>query len=267
MIGENQVPERFKAVIDQQLEIYGQSRSITNRNTIPPTPQIPIEDQRLWLKIPDVICVYVDMKSSTRLSASHHEKGTAGAYQLFTGTAVRLFDAFDAPYIDVRGDGAFALFNSDQPYRAVAAAITFKTFAHEIFYPTIKNITGVDVGSHIGIDQKTVLVKKIGLKRYEDRSDRQNEVWAGKPINMAAKLASVSFHNEILVSDRFFQNIDNDLIRLSCGCPGGVSAPLWSEVRCDEDDRFDFDTAYKITSNWCKEHGREYCDHILRLDA
>ena len=57
---------------------------------------------------------FVDMKGSTQLSATNHEKSTAGAYQLFTGTAVRLFDAFDAPYINVRGDGVFALFDQDR---------------------------------------------------------------------------------------------------------------------------------------------------------
>jgi class 3 adenylate cyclase len=136
------------------------------------------------------------MMGSTKLSAEAHDNSTAGAYQLFTGTAVRLFSEFEAPYIDVRGDGVFALFNSDQPYRALAAAVTFKTFAREEFTPRIKEKTEQAVGSHLGIDQKTVLVRKLGLKRHAERTDRQNEVWAGKPVNMAAKLASISEDND-----------------------------------------------------------------------
>ena len=69
------------------------------------------------------------MLGSTQFSASTHENATAGAYQLFTGTAVAIFDSFEASYIDVKGDGVFALFNGDQPYRALAAAVTFKTFS------------------------------------------------------------------------------------------------------------------------------------------
>lgn len=55
---------------------------------------------------------------------------------------MRLFNAFEASYIDVRGDGVFALFNRDHPYRALAAAVTFKAFVHEEFVPRIKKKTG-----------------------------------------------------------------------------------------------------------------------------
>jgi class 3 adenylate cyclase len=103
--------------------------------------------------------------------------------------------------------GVFALFNSNQPYRALAAAITFKTFACSEFTPRIRKKTKQDVGSYLGIDQKMVLVRKLGLKRHADRTDRRNEVWAGKPVNMAAKLASISEDNQLLVSDRFFKHI------------------------------------------------------------
>lgn len=244
------------------------------RNKIPDTTDIPIENPRHWLKIPDVICVFVDMIGSTRLSADAHDNSTAGAYQLFTGTAVKLFSQFEAPYIDVRGDGVFALFDRDQPYRAFASAVTFKTFAHEEFVARIKDATDVEVGSHIGIDQKTVLVRKLGFKRYRGRSDRQNEVWAGKPVNMAAKLAALSKDNQLLVSDRYFENIQHELVLLSCGCTWdedgnrveGEKRELWTEEDVSEDDRFDFGKIHSLYSNWCEIHGKEYCEEILELD-
>lgn len=213
-----------------------------------------------------MICVFVDMKGSTQLSATTHDTGTAGAYQLFTGTAVRLFHAFDSPYIDVRGDGVFALFNQDQVYRAIAAAVTFKTFAYEVFAPKIKEMTSLVIGAHIGIDRKTVLVRKIGLKRHGDRSDRQNEVWAGKPINMASKLAAMGDANTLFASDRYYEWITDEHIRKSCGCPTVEKKDLWQAVDVSEDPKFDFHTAYKLTSNWCSTHGKEYCDAILALD-
>lgn len=273
MIEESQLPNRFRTVIDEQIEIYKKGRSITVRNSIPDTTEIPKENPSLWLKIPDVVCVYVDMMNSTKLSAATHDNTTASAYQLFTETAVRLFHAFDAPYIDVRGDGAFALFNQNQCYRALAAAVTFKTFASKIFVPYIREKTEVEVGTHIGIDQKTVLVRKVGLKRAQERSDRQNEVWAGKPINMAAKLASISNDGELLVSERFYENVPHELVRMSCGCSTtstsrvvGEKTPLWTEVDVEEDDRFDFSKAYRLGSIWCATHGNEYCEGILKLD-
>lgn len=266
MIGDSQMPQKYRDVITEQIDIYKLGRSITHENSIPDTTQIPIENPKHWLRIPSVICVYVDMLDSTKLNAEAHDKSTAGAFQLFTGTAVRLFSAFESPYIDVRGDGAFALFDESQHYRAIAAAVTFKTFSQEEFAHRISNDTGISIGCHIGIDQNTVLVRKLGFKRDGGRTDRQNEVWAGKPVSMAAKLASLSEDGQLIVSDRFFEKIDNELVRLSCGCPHGSKADLWESIDLSADDRFDFDFGYALKSQWCSEHGAEYCEAILALE-
>lgn len=267
MIGENQMPKRFRDVIDDELLIFPKPVSITERNALPPTHLIPIESPSDWIKVRDVICVFVDMKGSTKLSATTAEKSTASVYRLFTSTAVRLFHEFDAPYIDVKGDGAFALFNADQPYRALGAAVTFKTFAQEVFVPKAKAKTGEDVGYHIGIDQKTILVRKIGLKMVNDRTDRQNEVWAGKTVNMAAKLASFA-DSALMASDRFYENLTDWKATHSCGCgANGTAQPLWEEVDVTDNELFDFDTAHRLGSVWCKTHGKEYCEDLLRLDA
>jgi class 3 adenylate cyclase len=266
MLTKDQLPQSFRTIIDEQISLYDGGRSVTIRNTIPVSDDIPLDNQKYWLRIPDVICVFVDMLGSTRLSAENQDRNVAGAYQLYTGTAVRLFHEFEAPYIDVRGDGAFALFNSNQPYRALAAAITFKTFASLVFVPKIKETTETDVGSHIGIDQKTVLVRRIGLRNRGGRSDRQNEVWAGKPVNMSSKLASITNDDELLVSDRYFKNIRDEHALKTCGCPNGTKVDLWTEKDLSEDKRFDFDKGFILGSKWCSTHGNEYCNIILGLD-
>lgn len=267
---ESQLPERFRQEIQEQIEIFSQRRTFEERKSIPDTTEIPIQDKTRWFRIRNIICVYVDMLGSTQLSASTNEGATAGAYQLFTGTAVAIFDSFEASYIDVKGDGVFALFNGNQPYRALAAAVTFKTFSKEEFVPKVKEATGLTVGCHIGVDMKLVLVRKLGLKRYAERSDRQNEVWAGKPVNMAAKLAAKTIDGELLVSDRFYGAIPDGHARYSCGCrsaqPGQGKTMLWSPVDLTGDTKFDFQTAYCLKSQWCTIHGTEYCEKLLTLD-
>jgi class 3 adenylate cyclase len=268
-ISESQLPARFRQEIEEQIAIYDQRRTFEERNSVPDTTDIPIQDKTRWFRIRSVVCVYVDMVGSTRLSASTHESSTAGAYQLFTGTAVAILDSFEASYIDIKGDGVFALFNGHQCYRALAAAVTFKTFSKQEFVPKVKAATGLVVGAHIGIDRKLVLVRKLGLKRYAGRSDRQNEVWAGKPVNMAAKLASKSVDGELLVSDRFYETITDEYARYSCGCnsqPGQAKTPLWSPIDVKGEGKFDFNTAYCLTSQWCSTHGNEYCEKLLSLD-
>ena len=166
----------------------------------------------------------------------------------------------------MRGDGVFALFNQNQIYRAFAAAITFKTFADRVFVPKFKETSGIELGAHIGIDQKLALVRTIGLKRHDGRRDRQNEVWAGKPVNMSSKLAAIGQAGELLVSERYFQRLHHERVRTSCGCPSGQKSDLWTQVDVKEDPKFDFETAYCLKTCWCSIHGEEYCNAILALD-
>lgn len=265
MLPEAQMLAQCREVIASEVKIFERGATVQLETEVPDTDAIPIQDPQQWLKVPDVICVFVDMKDSTRLSATAHDKSTASAFQLFTGGAVRILNTFGPAYIDVRGDGAFALFNKGSEHRALVAAVSFKTFAHEIAVKKIKERTDQDIGCHVGIDQKTVLVRKIGMKRVGGRTDRQNEVWAGKPVNMAAKLASMSEHNQIVVSDRFFGRLSDDHARVSCGCgKSGQQESLWSELDLSNDSRFDFPKAHVLRSNWCINHGSEFADALLR---
>jgi class 3 adenylate cyclase len=263
---EGQLLPTIEEIIETELGYFNQAVSISNRNQIPDTTQIPIENPTNWLKIPDVICCFVDMEGSTKLSAGSHDKTTAKSYRLFTETATRIFHKFGASYIDIKGDGVFALFNSDQPYTALAATVSFKTFVDQHFTPKVEDLTGKSIGGHFGIDQKTVLVRKLGLKFNQNRTDRQNEVWAGKPINMAAKLASLSTDNRLWVSDRFFRNLKDTKATHSCGCPNGTEAELWKQEDLSSDSRFDFNAAYSLGSNWCGKHGKAFCSELVELD-
>lgn len=83
---------------------------------------------------------------------------------------------------------------------------------------------------------------------------------------MAAKLASESGDNELLASARFFEKLSSRYALKSCGCPNDEVVDLWSEKDVEEDDRFDFDTAYTLGSIWCKTHGRDFCSNLLADD-
>ena len=263
---DNKLPKSIQNIIDAEVDQFEQAVSITRKNKIPTTAEIPIEKPAHWIKVPSVICCFVDMEGSTKLSAGSHEKTTAEAYRLFTETAVRIFAKFDAEYIDVKGDGVFALFNDNRAYTALAATVTFKTFVHDHFTPMVEEKTEKTIGGHFGIAQRSVLVRKFGFKRHDGRTDRQNEVWAGKPINMAAKLASVSTGNKLWVSDGFYKNLKDEKATHSCGCPDGEKAKLWEEEDISDDDRFDFNSAYSLGSNWCEKHGKSFCRDLVKLD-
>lgn len=131
-------PTPIQKIIDEETAIFEQAVSITNQNKIPGTGQIPLQNPSTWIKIPHVIACFVDMKGSTQLSANTHDRSTAKVYRYFTNTAVKIFHDFEAAYIDIKGDGVFALFDSDKPYTALAAVVSFKTFVVNDFTPKVR---------------------------------------------------------------------------------------------------------------------------------
>ncbi|MDZ7793938.1 MAG: hypothetical protein U5P10_09685 [Spirochaetia bacterium] len=164
---EKQLPKGILDKINEQIELFNQKNNIDIIDSIPDTNNIPKEGNK-WLKINDVICVYTDMIGSTRLSAEQkYDSSTASAYELFTGTIIKIFHFYDASYVEVQGDGVFALFNKNEIYRSLVSAVTVKTFVEKSFIPLYKQRSKLDLGVHIGIDKKTVLVKKIGLRQKE----------------------------------------------------------------------------------------------------
>lgn len=278
-MSQEQFLDSIQNIIDGQVEIFNKLATATQCNEIPENYKIPIDPSRdgswNWIEIPDLICVFVDMQGSTKLSAGSRDRTLASAYQLFTNTAIKIFHDFGTPYIDIKGDGVFALFNSNQVYRALCATVTFKTFVNKVFTPKMKDKTnGKIIGGHYGIDQKKVLVRKLGLRMNSRRGDiRQNEVWAGKPVNMAAKLASTAPIDTLWVSDRYFKNLKSDLALKSCGCNSEdeMHVDLWKPKDVSRDEELskkglDFQTVYELQTNWCPTHGKQYCAEMLKLD-
>lgn len=65
MVSDEQVLPSIKPILDEAWSLYKTSVSVTQTNSITDTGNIPIENPQHWLKVPDVICVYVDMRGST----------------------------------------------------------------------------------------------------------------------------------------------------------------------------------------------------------
>lgn len=262
--------DSISALIEETTSRYRNGERVETRGRVPLSDEIPLESNR-WFRVDNVVCVYVDMRNSTGLSAQKHDRVTAGIYQYFTGTAVQILNHFGASYIDVRGDGAFGLFDFDQLYHAFVAGMTFKTFVARVLADETPELAdGEPISCHIGIDTKTVLVKRVGLRRVEGQTTKQNEVWAGKPVNMAAKLAALGGSNDLVVSERVFKRFLKDgseLVLKSCGCPDGKKQNFWRPIDLTLDPKFDFSRAHNIvTSGWCAKHGVAFCEAILKLD-
>jgi class 3 adenylate cyclase len=228
-------------------------------------------EKRAWKKISDVVVVSADLKGSTKLNFNKYAQTSAQLYEAVTGNMVRIVGAFSPKFVDIQGDGLFALYHGDGRYRrALCAAITLKTFSEHKLVPAIEAAmpdrfpdTGLKVGMAAGI----LAAKKVGIRGTNE------PVWAGKPVNWATKCAASADRNQLVVTRRVFQKFEqNDYVTHSCGCgkgPNGERVPdlvtpaeLWTTTQVTTLPDEDIDCKL-LKSNWCPIHGDEFCTAIL----
>lgn len=98
-----------------------------------------------WIAIDDVVAVFCDLKNSTRLGLGRHARSTARTYEAATGGLVHALTAFDPQFIDIQGDGGYALFTGDLNYeRALCAAVTVRTFSERHLVPQLRPSSATD---------------------------------------------------------------------------------------------------------------------------
>lgn len=174
--------------------------------------------------------------------------------------------AFDPAFIDIQGDGLFALFDGEKRYeRALAAGVTMKTFVQVRLMPRLEKKLGdnlPETGLKVGAASGSIFVKKVGIRGNTE------PIWAGKPVNWAANCAQQAEAGEMIITESVWEKVDdNDYVTHSCTCTGtstegGTPTELWDQVeveRLPEGKR----SGRLLKVNWCSNHGSEYCDAIL----
>jgi class 3 adenylate cyclase len=224
---------------------------------------------RKWIKVPDVVSVVADLKNSTRLGTDKWAASTASIYQAGTGGVVKTFDQFGADFIQIQGDGAFALFWGDQRYeRALCAAITIRTFSDDLVQRLESKWSAIEeTGFKLGVASQRVLVKRIGTPR---NPAHQEPVWAGKPVNYAAKAAQSADRHQIIVTGSVWDKISgNDYLTISCGCdsngnPTNPTTTIWEDMTIERLPEAEPEpVGRRLIAPWCKVHGPEFCAAIL----
>ena len=241
-------------------------------------PETGPANRGLWLRVPNVTAVFADLKGSTALSSSVSPEAAAIAYTYFIRAMTVILERFSAGYVEIQGDGIFGLFAGKKSmFHAAACAITMRSQVEEIVAVRFKKDASVqwDLKVGVGIDRGTLIVRQLGL-----RGTKLNEVWAGRPVNVAAKLSSVAGPNQVAVSDRMFAGyegaarIRQQALIWSCGCGGrnrgsglsaalGQTSKLWAEQAAPMNLGLDFGSVYMRKAGWCEQHGAEFCEAIL----
>lgn len=224
---------------------------------------LPITARR-WHKVKDVVAVVADLKNSTKLGTGIWAASTASIYQASTGGVVTVFDKFDADFVAIQGDGAFALFWGDRRYeRALCAGITIKTFSRDMVARLEKRWPDLpETGFKVGIASSRLLAKRIGTPR---NPAQQEPVWAGKAVNYAAKAAQGANSGELVVTGSVWDFVEkNDYLSISCPCGDGPGLSIWADTNIERLPDGDPEAQGRVLSAcWCDVHGEQYCDAVL----
>ena len=258
--------------LDQQA---GLGVDIKTENAVP--DQGPLRGG-VWVQIPEVTAVFADLKGSTALNNRLGPKVATRAYTLFNRAMVAVLDGFQARYVDVQGDAVFGLFSGKgSRFLAAAAAITMKTQVETAVADRFRQYDAGqwEMAAGIGVDRGMLLVRQLGI-----RGAGMNEVWAGTPVNTAAKLSGVAGPNEIAVSARVFSDYENSAkirrraLLWGCGCRGNVRGRgldlaaneaeyLWKRDSIPGNLGLDFDRIHRLRKPWCPTHGAEFCEAMV----
>lgn len=216
----------------------------------------------------EFVCLFVDLDNSSKMSYKKHPKTMAKIYDYFTQTLVDVLshDDVKADYIDIKGDGAFGIFEGeDAAFRALSASLTFGTFFKKHIRPKFQDRDSI-FNFKASISADKVLVKKIGRRGTRNN----NEVWAGRLINSASKIASASKDiyetdpgfdpakmSTLVISGKVYEMLKakNEFAIMHCGHDTSgkevAASQLWREYDTKADSDVNENIVYYAPGLWC----------------
>lgn len=215
------------------------------------------------------VCLFIDLDKSSKMSFKKHPATMAKIYDYFTQTLIDVLseESIHAEYIDIKGDGAFGIFEgNDAAFRALSAALTFGTFFRKYIRPKFQTTTDI-INFKAAIHVDKILVKRIGTRGARNN----NEVWAGRLVNKAAKLGLAAPYiykqnNNFNQNDLSILIISQDIFNIFKQKPNyainhcghdidgnelGHISQLWADFDSSVIDELNEDKIYYAPGLWC----------------
>lgn len=253
-------------------EIFSDVQSNFDKNieviysdSIPNQESFKLEVQK-WYQVNNVICVYVDLASSTKINIQEKKDLAAHIFDSYIKAVTKIFTEYQSKYIDIQGDGGFALFDGENSInRALVAAVTIKTLLSrqaQYFSEFVNSkLNNTNLSVRIGIHKGNILAKKSGIRG-------ENEIiWLGDAVSVASKICNLKFYENnqfqsdtIRVSNTAYEGIKNRHLIDSCKC--GEIVNLW-ECYKFEKLFYGISALYVLKSNWCERCGDSFSENAL----
>lgn len=182
-------------------------------------------------------CVlFVDIRDSVNLNATHQAKTMGKIYTAFTKSVLKIARYYGAFVRNIIGDRVMVVFPSENCFvNAVDCAISINHISNEIN----KAINNGDFKCGIGIDYGKMSVIKVGVTvKGDENNENKGLVWVGEPANFASRLTD----NANKTITRIFYHIEGsyttpeNLLPNNPFFSNGINKTVHKAVDYDEED-------------------------------
>ena len=152
-----------------------------------------------------VVILYVDLESSTALSAQVDSDTNLKIIKIFTKQMAMVINNFRGYVLKYVGDCVIGIFPADENFtsmsvNAIQAAMIMRNVMEDVINPIFADKGLPNIGCHIGLDIGIVKADRVGAINISAIDDL-----IGYPMNLTAKIQSRSGHNGILVGQHLFE--------------------------------------------------------------
>lgn len=207
------------------------------------------EDQVLGCKRLKSCILFVDLRESTSISASHRPETLAKLYSAFIKAMAKAAGYFDGKVRGIHGDRVMVVFDEEKCFtNAMNTAVLMNTIATRLIDTKFRN----DIKCGIGIDYGEMLVTKVGVvKHLGENSSHKSLTWLGRPANVASKLTDKA--NKTITSTKMIIHQGNFPL---------LDGLNWSKVEVDT-----FLDSLKTSLGTIKHTDPNFCSFFKGIDT
>ncbi|MCY8916775.1 adenylate/guanylate cyclase domain-containing protein [Bacillus atrophaeus] len=192
--GLKKIEEKIETIFTTEMEVDD-----FEGDSVPSVDDLP--DKNKGLIVTNCTILFVDIRSSTKLSDKSQAKSMAKIYRAFARAMSMCVYESGGRVRQIAGDRVMGVFVDDAEessiQKAMDAARAITSVVEYIFNPLCrKNVNQKEIACGVGIDTGRILVTPIGIKHQGD--DSRDLVWAGKTANVASKHTDLAEASEIL---------------------------------------------------------------------
>ncbi|MCD2526303.1 MULTISPECIES: adenylate/guanylate cyclase domain-containing protein [Bacillus] len=211
--GLKKIEEKIETIFTTEMEVDD-----FEGDNVPSVDDLP--DKNKGLIVTNCTILFVDIRSSTKLSDKSQAKSMAKIYRAFARAMSMCVYESGGRVRQIAGDRVMGVFVDDAEessiQKAMDAARAITSVVEYIFNPLCrKNVNQKEIACGVGIDTGRILVTPIGIKHQGD--DSRDLVWAGKTANVASKHTDLAEASEIFVTKRFYEKLPSEYKKNSDG--------------------------------------------------